>query len=65
MKTIQQDLFPLPRKLRPRHLPMGMVVVETITTGTHSGAPGVPSPITDNTDEISRRIEVRRGEGVE
>ncbi len=35
---------------------------ETITTGTYSGAPGVPSPITDETDEISRRIEVRRGE---
>jgi hypothetical protein len=38
-----------------------MVVVET--TSTHSGQPGVPSPIHDDTDAIAYRIEARRGEG--
>jgi len=60
MKHIQQHLFPLPRKIRPRSLPFGMVVVET--TSTHSGQPGVPSPIQEDTDAIAYRIEVRRGE---
>jgi len=60
MKDTQQHLFPLPRKIRPRSLPFGMVVVET--TSTHSGHPGVPSPIQEDTDRISYRIEARRGE---
>jgi hypothetical protein len=37
-----------------------MVVVET--TSTHSGHPGMPSPIQEDTDRISYRIEARRGE---
>jgi hypothetical protein len=60
MKQIQQHLFTLPKKIRPHSLPFGMVVVET--TSTHSGQPGVPSPIQEDTDSIIYRIEARRGE---
>jgi len=44
---------------------------KTETTSTHSGVPDSVNPITDDTDAIAYRVEVRRGgvgflsEGVE